>query len=236
MSSEVDWAQFAIWYLVFLFSTTLHEASHAWVAYRGGDDTAAHSGHLTLDPIVHIRRSPFGMVLIPLVTFVQMGFLMGWASVPFNTRWGKKYPRRQAAMSLAGPMANFALALVGLVGVQVCVGAGIVEVPDVIRFSQLVVPVADAGSGSMVGALALGLSVLINLNVLLGVFNLLPLPPLDGAGVLEGFFPDSMGKLYDSIRSAPMMQIVTLVIAWQIMPYLVGPAFSLVAQLVRLTA
>lgn len=236
MSLDIDWAEFGIWYLVFLFSTTLHEASHAWMAHRGGDDTAAASGHLSLDPIIHIRRSPFGMVLIPLISFVQMGFLMGWASVPFNPRWGQQYPRRQAMMSLAGPLANFALAIVGLIAVQFLVGSEILRVPDIIRFSELVVPVVPSAPGSLVGALSLALSVLINLNVLLGVFNLLPLPPLDGAGVVEGFFPDSMGKLYEAMREAPMMSLLSFVMAWQIMPYLVGPSFKIVAQLVRLAS
>lgn len=236
MMRDIDWAEFGIWYLVFLFSTTLHEAAHAWVAHRGGDDTAASSGHLTLDPFVHIRRSPFGMVLIPIITFVQMNFLMGWASVPFNPRWGQQYPRRQALMSLAGPMANFALAVLGLVIAQVLVATDLAQVPLLVDFSHLIEPSGRVEAGSALGAITLGVSVLINLNVLLGVFNLLPLPPLDGAGVVEGFFPKRLGPLYESMRGAPLMQFVTLIAAWQILPYLVGPSFSLVIQLVRIVS
>ena len=76
-----DLALGAIWYLVFLFSTTCHEAAHALVAKLGGDTTAAEGGQVTLNPIPHIRRSPFGMVVVPILSFLVGGWMIGWASL-----------------------------------------------------------------------------------------------------------------------------------------------------------
>src|SRR5688572_28447957 len=77
-------ADLYIWYPVFVFSTTCHEAAHAWVAHRGGDHTAYADGLVSLDPLPHIRRSPMGMVVIPIIPFLMGGWMIGWASVPLN--------------------------------------------------------------------------------------------------------------------------------------------------------
>jgi hypothetical protein len=92
-----------VWYVVFLFSTSLHEASHAWAAQRGGDPTAYLAGQVSLDPRPHIRREPFGMVFLPLFTAVTSGWPIGFASAPYDPLWAAAHPRRAAWMSLAGP-------------------------------------------------------------------------------------------------------------------------------------
>ena len=97
------------WYAVLVFSLTFHEAAHAWAAQRGGDPTAYLGGQVTLDPRPHMRREPFGTVLVPLLSFSMSGFMIGWASTPFDPRWALEHPRRAAWMSLAGPAANFGL-------------------------------------------------------------------------------------------------------------------------------
>ena len=91
-----------VWYVAFLFSTTCHEAAHALVAKIGGDDTAAQGGQVSLNPIPHIRRSPFGMVVIPIVSFALGGWMIGWANAPYDPNWQRQYPRRSAWMALAG--------------------------------------------------------------------------------------------------------------------------------------
>lgn len=228
-----EFAKFGVWYIVFLFSTVAHEAAHGLAAHLGGDSTAYNEGQVTLDPIGHIRRSPFGMVLIPILSFVQLGWMMGWASVPFDPRWGKRHPRRQALMSLAGPAANFALAIIGIIAMKVLLAADVFEVPYQNSFTELVREAGEPRPGSLVSGLAMALSVLVNLNVLLGLFNLLPIPPLDGAGVAEGLFPNSLGKLYDHMREIPVLQIVGLLIAWNIFPAVGGPAYWFVRGLVH---
>src|SRR4051812_6354787 len=87
-----------IWYVIFLLSLTIHEAAHALVALWGGDDTAYRGGQVTLNPWPHIRREPMGMVFMPLLTYFVSGWMIGWASAPYNPIWGMRYPRRQAAM------------------------------------------------------------------------------------------------------------------------------------------
>jgi Zn-dependent protease len=219
-----DFALFGIWYIVFLFSTVAHEAAHGLAAHLGGDPTAYQGGQVTLDPIGHIKRSPFGMVVMPIITFIQMGWMMGWASVPFDPSWGKRHPRRQAVMSLAGPGANFALALIGIIAIKVLLAAGVFALPYATTFTALVQEAGDPQPGSLLTGLATALSVLVNLNLLLGLFNLLPIPPLDGAGVVEGLFPMSLGKLYDQMRELPLLQIVGLLVAWNVFPWVSAPA------------
>jgi hypothetical protein len=99
------------WYLVFLFSTTLHEAAHAWAGLKLGDDTAHRGGQVTIDPTPHIRREPLGMVVVPIISFFLSGWMIGWASAPFNPARAAANPRRSALMSLAGPAANLLLVL-----------------------------------------------------------------------------------------------------------------------------
>ena len=110
-----------VYYVVFLFSTTLHEAAHAWAALRGGDPTAYHGGQVSLDPRSHIRREPFGMVVLPLVSVALSGWPFGFASAPYDPYWAQRHPRRAAWMALAGPAAN--LALVGGAAVLIRAGA-----------------------------------------------------------------------------------------------------------------
>lgn len=211
-------AVFGIWYIVFLFSTVAHEAAHGLAAHIGGDPTAYEGGQVTLDPVGHIKRSPFGMVLIPILSFVQTGWMMGWASVPFDSEWGKRHPRRQALMSLAGPAANFTLALTGILIIRMLLSAGVFDIPYQFSFTQLVREAGEPRAGSLVNGLAIALSVLVNLNALLGFFNLMPIPPLDGAGVAEGLFPSSVGKLYEQMRRVPILQLVGILVAWNIFP------------------
>jgi Zn-dependent protease len=158
------------------------------------------------------------MVFIPILTFIQTGWMMGWASVPFDSAWGKRHPRRQALMSLAGPAANFALAFIGIVTMKILLAAGVFDVPYQVTFTQMVREAGEPRAGSLVNGLAMALSVLVNLNVLLGFFNLMPIPPLDGAGIVEGFFPKTLGKVYDQIREIPILQFVGLLVAWNVFP------------------
>ncbi len=99
-------------YVVFLLSTTCHEASHALVAKWGGDTTALEGGQVSLNPLPHIRREPFGMVLMPLIGIATQSGIFGWASAPYDPLWSQKHPKRAAWMSLAGPAANFSLAII----------------------------------------------------------------------------------------------------------------------------
>src|SRR5579884_1444295 len=113
-------AALPVWYVAFLLSLTCHEGAHALAAKLGGDPTAFLAGQVSLNPLPHIRRELFGTVLFPIITYVANGWMMGWASAPFDPRWERKYPRRASLMALAGPAANFTLAL--LAGVAMRLG------------------------------------------------------------------------------------------------------------------
>src|SRR5258707_7583830 len=100
------------YYVVFLFSTTLHEAAHAWAAKLGGDLTAYHGGQVTLDPRPHIKREPIGMLVLPLLSSLASGWPFGFASAPFDPAWALKHPKRAAWIGLAGAGRQLLAALV----------------------------------------------------------------------------------------------------------------------------
>ncbi|HEX5035546.1 MAG TPA: site-2 protease family protein [bacterium] len=162
-------AQFLVFFPVFLFSLSFHEASHAWMANRLGDPTAKMMGRLTLNPLAHIDW--IGTVLFPLMMFLLPGLLLfGWARpVPVdsrNLRGGRTGTLKVAA---AGPISNVLLA---------CLFAGLVHL--LIR-----TPVRSEIWGLIAQILETG----VLLNLMLACFNLIPIPPLDGSGVMEGILP-----------------------------------------------
>ena len=183
---NVDVLAATLWYVALLFSLTFHEAAHAYAARRGGDPTAYLGGQVTLDPRPHIRREPFGMVLVPLLSFASAGWMIGWASTPYDPRWASQYPRRAAWMALAGPMANAVLVVGAGVLIRTGLMVGVFDPPEVLRFDA-VVSSSSVGITSMAATL---LSILFTLNLLLLVFNLIPLPPLDGAGAVGLLLPE----------------------------------------------
>ena len=116
-----------VWYVVLLFSLTFHEAGHAWAALRGGDRTAYRGGQVSLDPIPHIRREPFGTVIFPLLAYSLGGWMIGWASTPYDPAWAHAHPRRAGWMSLAGPASNLLLVLVAALFVPESTGQRLQE-------------------------------------------------------------------------------------------------------------
>ena len=212
-----------LWFVAFLFSTTVHEAMHALAALRGGDPTAYHGGQVTLSPIPHIKREPIGMLLVPLVTALTQGWAIGWASTPYDPYWAARYPKRAALMAAAGPAGNLAVAFVAFVVLKIGLASGWFIPPDTVNFNQLVS--SASGDRTFAGAI---LSIFLMLNVLLCAFNLIPLPPLDGASVIAIFLPaDAEVKLRELSRN-PMFQIVGLLVAWRVFPVIVRPLFDLV--------
>src|ERR1700710_1734710 len=132
------------WFVVFLFSTTLHEAGHALAALKLGDATAYEGGQVSLNPLPHIRRAPVGMVLVPLVSFIARHWRMGWASAPYDPLWAHRYPKRAALMAAAGPAANLLLVIVAGVLIRAGVWSGLFYAPDSANFPA--VTAATAGS------------------------------------------------------------------------------------------
>ncbi|HVS13124.1 MAG TPA: site-2 protease family protein [Thermoanaerobaculia bacterium] len=215
------------WFVVFVFSTTLHEAGHAFAAMRLGDKTAYHGGQVSMNPIPHIQREPFGMVLVPILSFVLMKgqWMFGWASAPYDPRWAMRWPRKAALMALAGPAANLILVVLAGVTIRGLVASGYLEPPYTLSFSQLAQGTEASGSQ----AAALLLSILFNLNLVLLIFNLLPLPPLDGSGAIQLFLPENAARRYQEfLFGNPLWAWVGIVAAWR----LFWPVFEPVQRLV----
>ena len=215
-------------YLMFVFSTTCHEAAHAFVAKRGGDDTAYSHGHVTLDPMPHIARSPWGMVIAPLIGIYTMGYPLGWASVPYDPYWGQRHPLRRAVMSLAGPLANFTLAFLAIVTIRVLIESGVFHLTGTGVQSGLVYLSEGVPQNSPLAAIAFLLTQLFMLNIFLGAFNLMPFPPLDGSSVAEGIAPRALGSLYDRLREIPGHEFLGLIAASQLFRYLEGPIYRVI--------
>lgn len=214
---SINLADLAIWYPAFLLSLTAHEAAHALTSSRYGDRTAERQ--VTLNPLPHIQREPFGTLVVPLLTFILAGWTLGWASAPYDPRWANRYPRRAGLMSLAGPMANFLLAGIALGVIWILVSAG------VLAFSTGKAGLAGVvvGSDGSPNFLAHFLTVLYYLNLILGFFNLIPVPPLDGAGVIQGFFAGSGPARALASFEESGYGMLGIMIAWVVFRWLLSP-------------
>ncbi len=212
-----------IWYVVFIISTTFHEACHGFAAVKMGDPTAYHHGLVTLDPVPHIRRSPFGMVVVPILSFLLSGWMIGWASAPFDPYWSRSNKRSSALMSLAGPAANLALIIAAALIIRGGMFFGVFHAPDTSTFTR----VTEAVSSGLANSAAVVVSIVFSLNLILLVFNLIPLPPLDGSGILLFFLSDRTAERYENFLCQPMHSIIGLVIAWQLFGTVFSPIHTL---------
>ena len=199
-----------VFYVAFLFSATVHEASHAWAAKRGGDLTAYLGGQVSLDPRPHIRREPFGMVILPLLTVAISGWPFGFASAPYDPRWARRHPRRAAWMSLAGPAANLGLIVAVAILIRTGVFVDVFYAPESVRFAQ----VTASDAGEIWSGVALILSVFFSMNIVLFALNLLPLPPLDGSGAVLLFLGPHAAERYQTFTAQPVFAWAGIMIAW----------------------
>ena len=209
-------------YIVFLFSTTCHEAAHALAAKLGGDETASRGGQVSLNPLPHIQREPFGMVIFPLLALFLGGAMLGWASAPYDPLWQRRYPRRAAWMSLAGPAANFVLVLLAALIIRAGIAFGAFHPPSFINSYNMV----EAAHPGYAEGLAKLISILFSLNLMLGTFNLLPIPPLDGFSVLGLFTTESMARRLEDLRDTiGAFSMLGLMLGWKMFEYLYSPIF-----------
>jgi len=179
-------------FLVLVFSLAVHESAHAWAADRLGDPTARTLGRVSLNPIVHV--DPIGTVVFPLVGLFTGAPLIGWAKpVPVAT-WRFEHPRRDYLMvAAAGPLSNLSLAFVGVVALR------------------LLRPGLDGGG--VAAPLAEVAWALLSINLLLAIFNLLPIPRLDGSTVLAGVLPERMAAGLDRLRPYGFVLLYALMLS-----------------------
>ena len=217
----------AVWYAAFLLSITCHEAAHGWAARLGGDPTAYYAGQVTLSPWPHIRREPFGTVLVPLAAYYLSGWMVGWASAPYDRHWAERYPRREAWMALAGPAANLGLLLLAAVAMRVGVSLEVFAAPATATFTHVV----EASEPGTLAALGTLLSVLFVLNLLLFLFNLLPVPPLDGNTAVTLLLSEEAGRRFRAFSRS--YGLVGLLLAWFLFGRLFSPLFTLALNLLH---
>jgi Zn-dependent protease len=191
----LDFADIFISFIVLLFSLTIHEMAHAWTADRLGDPTARLLGRVSLNPIVH--ADPIGTILFPLISLISGAMLIGWAKpVPVNLRYLRQPRRDYMIVAAAGPISNlflaiFAAFLLAIVPIS----------PHTLGESNVSVPIAELLSG------------LVQLNVLLAVFNMLPIPPLDGGNVLAGLLPPNLAEVFNKIRPYGFILLYALILS-----------------------
>ena len=177
-----------------------------------GDSTAYDGGQVTLDPVPHIKREPIGTVAVPIFTFLISGWMIGWASAPYDRDWARNYPDRSALMALAGPLSNLLLVLLSGIAIRVGIAPDWFYEPNYVNFTHVTASYSDGP----LHALAVLLSILFTLNVILCIFNLIPLPPLDGSGIIPLFISKEKAVLYlDFIHNTPML-FMGLFVAWKI--------------------
>lgn len=209
-----------VWYVAFLLAITCHEGAHAWAAQLGGDPTAALAGQVTLNPLPHLRREPFGTVLVPLASYWLSGWMLGWASAPYDPHWAERHPRRAGWMALAGPAANLLLVLLAAGAIRLGVWQGFFRPPQRATFTRIV---AADGAGTL-EAVATLLSVVFVLNLLLFLFNLLPVPPLDGNTAVTLLMSEETGRRFREFSRS--YGLLGLLLAWFLFHRIFGPVYT----------
>ncbi len=208
MSQEVVLILFQVVVLILAFS--IHECAHAWTAYRLGDPTAMMLGRVTLNPLKHL--DPLGSVIFPLIGLFYGGMLFGWAKpTPVTARNFKHYMRDDIIVSLAGPASNLlsaTIALILLIIMKHALAGGDVAIGTAVALARHI-PVSTENLPQLF-PVALFLYYVILLNLLLFVFNLIPVPPLDGSHILRHFLPYNLLRFYDRIGMLGMFVIMIL--------------------------
>lgn len=223
---ELNLALATVWYAVFIVSLTFHEAAHAFAAFKFGDPTAYYQGQVTLDPIPHIRRSPFGMVIVPIVSFILGGWMIGWASAPYDPYWADSNRRKAALMAMAGPAANLVLILLAALAIRAGMSLGYFHAPEQITFSRI-----TAAAPGPANAISILISILFSLNLVLLAFNLIPLPPLDGSSILTLFLSDQAARRYNAVIQEPQYRLIGLIIAWNMLDFILRPVHTMALNL-----
>jgi Zn-dependent protease len=193
--------------IVFLFAISFHESAHAWMANRCGDPTARMLGRISLNPIKHI--DPVGTIALPLIAMVTHLPMLGWAKpTPVDPRNFKNQVLDDIKTAVVGPVSNFVLAsgaLIVLIVIAISsrLGAGIV---NIVLTEQLDV-LARMSTSALVPISLLAYEMMV-INIILGVFNLIPVPPLDGSHVVRHFLPESILKVYDTVGWMGLLALV----------------------------
>src|SRR5579864_527001 len=198
--------------IAFLFAISFHESAHAWMANRCGDPTARMLGRISLNPLKHI--DPFGTVILPLVAMIAHIPVLGWAKpTPVDPRNFRNQVRDDILTAVVGPVSNFLVAagaLLFLIAIALTshLGAGIINLIPLVYPNRL--DVLASQTNSLLMPISLLAYELMLINVVLAVFNLIPVPPLDGSHVLRHFLPDPARRVYDTVGWIGLIALIYL--------------------------
>jgi Zn-dependent protease len=230
MSQEVALILFE--FVALIFALSFHECAHAWTASRLGDQTARMLGRVTLNPIKQL--DPLGSVILPLVSAFAHFPLIGWAKpTPVTPRNFKHYRRDDVLTTLAGPASNLLLAtlsLVVLLVIEFAFPGGKAAVLNAALLSLRIEGATMQGQ-SAIFPIAMLLYSSVVINLLLAIFNLLPVPPLDGARILSHYLPYNWQQTYDRISGFGGLILLYLLMRSGILNVFYGPMFSLFNRL-----
>lgn len=215
-------------FIVLLFSLTIHESAHAWTANWLGDPTARSLGRITLNPLVHV--DPIGTVLLPLIAFSTGAPIIGWAKpVPVNVANLRNDRSDFVWVAAAGPISNLGIALAGALMMRLlAVWATNVDVlggqPSFLSYDL-------AGlSGPVVRIFQLA-NLAVQINLLLAVFNMIPIPPLDGGNVLGGMLPMWLGEPYDRLVRPYGFLLLYALLLTGTLGAIIGPPYLFLSRL-----
>ncbi len=215
-------------FIVLLFSLTIHESAHAWTANWLGDPTARSLGRITLNPLVHV--DPIGTVLLPLIAFSTGAPIIGWAKpVPVNVANLRNDRSDFVWVAAAGPISNLVIALAGALMMRLlAVWATNVDVlggqPSFLSYDL-------AGlSGPVIRIFQLA-NLAVQINLLLAVFNMIPIPPLDGGNVLGGMLPMWLGEPYDRLVRPYGFLLLYALLLTGTLGAIIGPPYLFLSRL-----
>jgi Zn-dependent protease len=195
---------FAVWILPVLFAITTHEAAHGWTAFKLGDNTAKSLGRVTFNPLKHIHW--FGTIFLPILLLLFTGIIFGWAK-PVPIDWKKlKHPRRDMALvALAGPFANFLMLFFWAGAAKF----GLYLLTKHLLWARAIVYMGFAG---------------ININLILMLLNLIPIPPLDGSRVLYSLLPRHLSERLQHFEVTGLLLLMLLLFSGLLSPLIIIPS------------
>ena len=200
---NIDWLRIITLVPVLVFSMTLHELSHGWLAYKLGDPTAKLRGRLTLNPLKHL--DPIGTLMFFITAAIPGGFIFGWAKpVPVSPYYFKSRQRGMMWVGMAGPVTNFVLAVIFAVVLNLLEPA--------LNKSGYITQYLNGFAVPQLPWVFTLLLLAMVVNVVLGVFNLIPVPPLDGSRVVGGFLPRGAYERWIAIDRYGMFIIIIVLV------------------------